>query len=210
MAQGLVAKAWIHWNQRATVGVVSLLPVKPLADEQILRGLGVSFRVENGLFSPTWMSKLGLVPWVCFHPRDKQALFSPIHHHFPSQSAYSGLFVQRIVFYMRFSVQLVVCFVSLNYSLGVCGLEGKENSRLATFDDITWKQTNLINDSTRQCTTFPYCARMTGSHSGVGVNFAWYTGEGDVAAIVSHLMASYPESTRDYTDCFGNLLKTLT
>ena len=74
-----------------------------------------------------------------FQPRDEQALFSPIHYHFPSQSAYSGHFVQRSVFYVSFQFRLVVRYVSLNCSLSVC-LEGKENGRLATFDAITWKQ----------------------------------------------------------------------
>ena len=74
----------------------------------------------------------------CFHPRDAQALLSLIRHHhsFASFSAPSGHFVQRIVFYLSFQVQLVVCYVSLNCSLSVCQ-EGNENGRLATFDDTT-------------------------------------------------------------------------
>ena len=39
-----------------------------------------------------------------FHPRDEQGLSSPIHHHFPSQSAQSGHFLQRIVFYGNFQL----------------------------------------------------------------------------------------------------------
>ena len=46
----------------------------------------------------------------------------------------------------EFSVQLVVCYVSLNCSLSVC-LEGKQNGRLATFDDIIWKQPIIISAS---------------------------------------------------------------
>ena len=62
----------------------------------------------------------------------KEMKFCLIRHHFDSFSAPSGHFVQLT----EFAVQLIVCYVSLNCLLSVC-LEGNENGRLETFDDIS-------------------------------------------------------------------------
>ena len=72
-----------------------------------------------------------------YHPRDAQALFSLIRHHFSSFSALERSFSAAYCALPEFSVQLVVCYVSLNCSLNSVCLERNENGRLAAFDDIT-------------------------------------------------------------------------
>ena len=95
----------------------------PAGSEAIQAFTKTEHLVVNGLFSPTWCasSVLSDSPPFCFLFRPERSLCA----------AYCVL--------PECSVQLVVCYVSLNCSLSVC-LEGNENGRLATCDDFTWKQ----------------------------------------------------------------------
>ena len=77
----------------------------------------------------------------CFHPRDAQALFSLIRHHFASFPPWAVTLCSILCFTWVFSsASCVLRFIELLALISVC-FEGNENGRLATFDDISHVKT---------------------------------------------------------------------
>ena len=93
------------------------------------------------LIWPSWLTGRW-EPMGCFHSRDAQALFSPIHHHLSSQSAPSSHLVQRIVFYLSF--QFSKLCVTFHWTALLASVS--RGRKMADWQLLmTWRESNQLS-----------------------------------------------------------------